>query len=83
MLVYFFVKYMLPVLVHLKSQEAYQKKLGTCVLILTPYQPPKEDIYAATKTYIDAAEAKCCCIYETDEKSEQIEKLKSRNKNFF
>ena len=46
------------------------------MLIITPYQPPKEDIYEATKAYIDAADAKVFTVYENDDKAAQIDKLK-------
>ncbi len=70
---------MLPAIIHLKSLKRDINENGPVVLILTPYQPPKEDIYTATKAYLDAAELKCFCLFETDEKKDQLERLKSSN----
>ena len=49
------------------------------VLLLTPHQITKDDIYSIAKPYLTAADISCLCIYENDEKTEQIEKLKSSN----
>lgn len=56
--------------------ETFEKPTPS-VLILTPYQPTKDDIYSIAKPYLDAAELSCVCIYESEEKDEQIEKLKT------
>jgi hypothetical protein len=70
---------MLPVLVHINSikqtSHNVESKSAPIVMILTPYNPSKEDIYNSTKAYIDAANVKCFCLYETEEKSDQIETL--------
>jgi hypothetical protein len=58
---------MLPAIIHLKSLKQPDNEKGPIVLILNPYQPPKEDIHAATKEYIEAAEVKCYSLYDTDE----------------
>lgn len=50
------------------------------VLILTPLQPSKDDIYAIAKPYLDAAGLTCMCVYESEEKVEQIERLKQQSK---
>ena len=65
-------------LIHIKNQNSYLNKSGPSGLILTPFQPSKDDIYAKTKEYIEAAEVKCVLVYESEDKNEQIEKLKSR-----
>ena len=71
---------MLPILVHINSikqtSRIIESKNAPIVMILTPYNPSKEDIYNSTKTYLDAANVKCFCLYETEEKSDQIEMLK-------
>ena len=70
---------MLPAIVHLKSIKQNSNEMrGPFVLLLTPNSRTKEDIFTATKAYIDAAEVKCFCLYDADEKLDQIEKLKSR-----
>jgi superfamily II DNA/RNA helicase len=71
-------KYMLPALNHIKNQAAYRDKSGPSVLLITPYQPSKDDIYAKTKEYIDAAQIDYALIYDNDDKQSQLEKLKSR-----
>ncbi len=68
---------MIPTLLHLRHRDPYQEHVEPCVLILTPYQPPKEDIFASTQAYIEAAHAKCTAIYDTDNKAEQVDKLKT------
>ena len=70
---------MLPILVHIKCQKAHLDKIGPSSMIITPYQPNKDDIYAKTKDFIDAAQINTVFIYENESKEEQIEKLKSRN----
>ena len=55
---------MLPAILHIKSLKQPDNLKGPIVLILNPYQPQKEDIYAATKDYVDAAEAKCYSLYD-------------------
>ena len=54
---------------------------GPHVLILTPHQRTKDDIYAVTKAFIDAANFKCVSVYENEDKSEQVERL-SKSKIF-
>ncbi len=76
---------MLPALVHINKikstitssdeTEGSTKSIGPNVLILTPHQRTKEDIYAITKAYIDAANFKCACVYENEDKNEQTEHL--------
>ena len=69
---------MLPALIHIKKQKAHTDKIGPSVLLITPFQPVKDDIYAKTKEFIDASNVNCTFIYENESKEEQIEKLKSR-----
>ena len=69
---------MLPALIHIKQQQAHIDKIGPSVLLITPFQPTKDDIYAKTKEFIEAANVSCVFIYENDLKEEQIEKLKTR-----
>ena len=45
--------------------------------MLTPHQITKDDIYAIAKPYLSSADVSCLCIYENDDKNEQIEKLKT------
>lgn len=73
---------MLPALVHIKRQKVHIDKKGPSVLLITPYQPNKDDIYGKTKQFIEAAQIKCVFIYENESKEDQIEKLKSRNYTF-
>ena len=72
---------MLPIIVHINFKKLRSQIIDTksapIVMILTPYSPLKEDIYNATKTYLDAANVRCFCLYDSDEKLDQIEKLKS------
>ncbi len=74
-----FSKYTLPAIVHIKKQAASK---GPKVLLLTPYQSNKDDIFSKIKEYVEAANLICTCIYENEDKDTQIEKLKSR-KCFF
>lgn len=46
-------------------------------MILTPYQPTKDDIITVIKPYLDAAEIKAVCIYESEDKNVQMENLKN------
>jgi superfamily II DNA/RNA helicase len=68
---------MLPLIVHIKNQLSCDEYKSPCALILTPYQPSKEDIYAATKKFLDAAQIRCLTIYDGDDKEQQIELLKT------
>jgi superfamily II DNA/RNA helicase len=68
---------MLPLIVHIKKQLACDEYKSPCALILTPYQPSKEDIYAATKDFLEAAGIRCLTIYDGEEKEQQKELLKS------
>lgn len=67
----------------MRSKQTLNDVTGPSCLILTPYQVAKDDIYGIAKEYLDAAEIKCICIYENDDKLEQIEKLKDTSSNFF
>jgi hypothetical protein len=69
---------MLPALIHIKRQRTHIDKTGPSALLITPFQPNKDDIYAKTKEFIEAANVDCVFIYENGSKDEQIEKLKSR-----
>ena len=69
---------MLPALIHIKRQRTHIEKSGPCALLITPFQPAKDDIYAKTKEFIEAANVICAFIYENESKAEQIDKLKSR-----
>lgn len=73
---------MLPILVHIKNQKTHLDKSGPSAMIITPYQPPKDDIYAKTREFIEAAQIDSVFIYDNESKEEQIEKLKSRNRKF-
>ena len=68
---------MLPALMHMKERQIEENYKGPCIMIITPYQPPKEDIHEATKTYIEACDAKVLTIYEQDDRASQIEKIKT------
>lgn len=69
---------MLPALTHIRNQKAFIDKMGPSVLLITPFQPAKDDIYTKTKDFIEAAQVNCVFIYDNESKEEQIEKLKSR-----
>lgn len=72
------LSYMLPALVHIKKQACHAEKKGPSVLLITPHQPTKDDIYEKTKEYIEAAGVTHALVYENDEKAEQVERLKTR-----
>lgn len=71
------LSYMLPALVHIKKQACHTEKKGPSVLLITPHQPTKDDIYEKTKEYIEAAEVSHALVYENDEKADQVERLKT------
>lgn len=78
------LSYMLPALMHIKEQPSHKLKNGPSVLLITPHQPKlltphqrKDDIYAKTKEYIEAADVSHALIYDSEDKEEQIERLKS------
>lgn len=66
---------------HVKSKVESNAK-GPSVLILTPYQPAKDDIFAIAQPFLDAANLKCISLYENEEKSDQVEKLKTGNSHY-
>ncbi len=68
---------MLPIILHVKEQPSTFERKGPCVLILTPHQPIKDDIYSITKEYLDEAQVSCTSLYESEETESQVEKLKS------
>ena len=70
---------MLPSLMHIKTQPSHVNKTGPSALLITPFQPNKDDIFSKTKEYLEAAQLSAVFIYETEDKETQIEKLKSRN----
>ncbi len=75
------LSYILPAIVHMKKQQSHTyKKGGPSALIITPYRAVKDDIYEKTKEYLDAADISVTSIYDNEDKSEQIEKLKSCEK---
>ena len=73
-------KYLLPIIVHIRGKQEYMNKNGPYSLILTPYQATKVVIYGICKPYLDAADIKCKCIYETTDIDEQVETLKTDSK---
>lgn len=80
------LKYILPAIVnakrHYELASELEQRATPFVLILSPYQPPKEDIYAVAKPFLDAAGLSCVCIYENEDKTEQIERLKTSYNEF-
>lgn len=69
---------MLPAIVHIKQQKCHMdKQNGPSVLLITPYQPSKDNIHEKTKEFTEAAGIDTTFIYENEEKEEQLEKLKS------
>ena len=80
--IFFFFKYLFPAIVHLynkkkETTENSETLHGPTVLLLTPHQATKDDIYTIIKSYLVASDVSCICIYENDDKAEQIEKLKT------
>ena len=73
----YFLKYAFPLLVHIKNQQAYLDKKGPCAMILTPYQPAKDDILSALGPYLESSQIKPVCVYESEDKNIQIENLKN------
>ena len=68
-------QYMLPLIVHIKAKQ--QDGVPRRVLILTPHQPAKDDICTITKPYLEAADVKSQTLYESENKEEQVERLKA------
>ena len=70
---------MLPIIVHIRNRKESldPNEKGPFALLLTPHLPAKDDILAAIKPYIEAAEINTVFAYENEEKADQIEKLKS------
>ena len=68
---------MLPVLVHIKRQPSHTSKKGPSALLITPYQPSKDDIHEKTRAYLEAAEVSHALLYENEDKAEQIQRLRS------
>ena len=66
---------MLPLIVHIKVKQ--QDGGPRRVLLLTPHQPAKDDICTITKPYLEAADIKCQTLYESENKDEQVERLKA------
>jgi len=72
---------MLPAIVHIKRQPSHiEKTSGPSVLLITPFQPVKDDIYAKTKDYLEAADIATTLIYDNEDKTEQIKRLQSCKK---
>ena len=69
---------MLPLIVHLKVKQ--QNDEPRRALLLTPYQPAKDDICTTTKSYLEAANVKCQTLYESESKELQLERLKESSK---
>ncbi|RNA44223.1 ATP-dependent RNA helicase dbp2-like [Brachionus plicatilis] len=68
--------YAFPLIVHIKNQHAYLDKKGPCAMILTPHQPSKDDILSILKPYLDSAQIRPVCVYESENKNIQIANLK-------
>ena len=70
---------MLPALVHVHNHKTATPDIkGPIVIVLTPYNPPKDDIISFIKPFCDEGNIKFLCIYERedDKIDEQVENLK-------
>jgi hypothetical protein len=70
---------MLPALVHIYNHKKATPDIkGPTVIVLTPYNPPKEDIGSVIKSFCDEGNIKFLCIYEKedDKIDDQVDNLK-------
>ena len=70
---------MLPAIVHINASKSSDIEIkGPIVIVLTPYQPPKDDITSIVNPFLDDGNIKILCIYDNEEEKldEQVEKLK-------